>query len=294
MNWNPDIGIPLAIAGILLLIAIALFGRPRKPGQGRRRDERDGAFARQRQEPRLDDADPDPDPDIRLGEFGSFEEEARQLQAELELIDQTLAGAPSGREDMDAGAGTAGEAEPAQAAASEACDARKPAASPDVTAVPVDSQLGRRGTVEPKQIVTLFVAAREGQRIDGASIVVAAEKLGLVYGHMGIFHRLMDGRPEGEPVFSVANLVAPGHFDLRQVSQIETPGLTFFMTLPGPMSALDAWEAMLPAAQRMADLLDAVLLDEQRNALGRQRIAHIRDELRHFDREQEREARRPW
>ena len=36
MNWNPDIGIPLAIAGALVLIAIAVFGRPRKPRQGRR------------------------------------------------------------------------------------------------------------------------------------------------------------------------------------------------------------------------------------------------------------------
>ena len=37
----------------------------------------------------------------------------------------------------------------------------------------------------------------------------------------------------------------------------------------------------------MAELLDGVLLDEQRNALGRQRVAHLRDELRAYDREQE-------
>ena len=78
------------------------------------------------------------------------------------------------------------------------------------------------------------------------------------------------------------------------VHDIETPGLTFFMTLPGPMAALDAWETMLPTAQRMAELLDGVVLDEQRNALGRQRIAHIRDELRGFDREQEKAAQRRW
>ena len=51
-----------------------------------------------------------------------------------------------------------------------------------------------------------------------------------------------------------------------------------------PLAALDAWEAMLPTAQRMAELLDAVLLDEERNALGRQRIAHIREDLRNYDR----------
>ena len=33
--------------------------------------------------------------------------------------------------------------------------------------------------------------------------------------------------------------------------------------------------------------IDGVVLDEQRNALGRQRIAHIRDELRGYDRQHE-------
>jgi cell division protein ZipA len=58
------------------------------------------------------------------------------------------------------------------------------------------------------------------------------------------------------------------------------------MALPGPVSALDAWDAMLPTAQRLAELLDGVLLDEERNALGRQRIAHIREDLRNYDRKQ--------
>jgi len=41
---------------------------------------------------------------------------------------------------------------------------------------------------------------------------------------------------------------------------------------------------MLPTAQRLAELLDGQVLDEERNALGRQRIAYIRDELRGWDR----------
>jgi cell division protein ZipA len=40
-------------------------------------------------------------------------------------------------------------------------------------------------------------------------------------------------------------------------------------------------------------LLDASVLDEERNALGRQRIAHLRDELRAWDRQQERNQIRP-
>ena len=118
-------------------------------------------------------------------------------------------------------------------------------------------------------------------------IVVAAEKAGLSYGHMGVFHRLVDNHPERGPVFSVANIMKPGSFDMANIQAMETPAIAFFLTLPAPMAALDAWETMLPTAQRMAELLDGVVLDESRNALGRQRIAHIRDDLRAYDRQRE-------
>ena len=136
------------------------------------------------------------------------------------------------------------------------------------------------------KVVSLFLAARAGQAFHGPDLVVAAEKAGLVYGHMNIFHRLVDNHPEQGPVFSVANLVKPGHFDMANIQDLRTPGISFFMALPGPLPALDAWDAMLPTAQRMAELLDGVLLDEERNALGRQRIAHIREDLRNYDRKQ--------
>jgi cell division protein ZipA len=126
--------------------------------------------------------------------------------------------------------------------------------------------------------------ARDGGFFTGADLVVAAEKAGLEFGDMGIYHRLLDGKRELGPIFSVANMLKPGNFDLSRLDTLRTPGLSFFMTLPGPLSALDAWDAMLPTAQRLAELLDSQVLDEERNALGRQRIAHIRDELRGWDR----------
>jgi cell division protein ZipA len=248
MNWNPEIGIPLAVAGVLLLLAIAFFGRPRRPDQGRR------LFARKpdaRREPVLGDADAEVDLDAAI-------------QTELELLERTLSGKAMGAEP--------GEEEP------------RPAAS----------TVGSRPQPAFDRIVTLFVAARPGEKLRGSDLVVAAEKAGLVFGDMNIFHRLVDGRPEAGPIFSVANMVKPGSFDMRRVHEIETPGITFFMTLPGPLGALDAWETLLPTAQRMAELLDGSVLDEERNTLGRQRIAHIRDELRGYDRKQEKQQARHW
>lgn len=146
---------------------------------------------------------------------------------------------------------------------------------------------GQAPSPDFEKIISLYVQAQDGQMIRGTELVVAAEKAGLTFGAMNIFHRMVDGRSVQGPIFSVANMVKPGSFDLRALDTLQTPGLSFFMTLPGPLPGLDAWETMLPAAQRMAELLDAQVLDDRRNTLGRQRIAHIRDELRAYDRKRE-------
>lgn len=145
---------------------------------------------------------------------------------------------------------------------------------------------GKRPTDAFDRIVSLYVAAKAGSLLHGPDIVVAAEKAGLTYGYMGVFHRMVDGRPDVGPIFSVANIIKPGNFDLSRMAELETPALAFFLTLPAPVSALEAWETMEPAAQRMASLLDGVVLDADRNALGRQRIQLLREELRAYDRQQ--------
>lgn len=155
------------------------------------------------------------------------------------------------------------------------------------TPPPSGPEVGKRDREEFDKIVTLYVAARAGQVLRGPDIVVAAEKAGLSYGYMSIFHRLADGRPDGGPIFSVANIKKPGSFEMAEIQTMETPAIAFFLTLPAPIPALDAWEKMLPTAQRMAELLDGVVLDESRNPIGRQRIAHIRDDLRAYDRQHE-------
>jgi cell division protein ZipA len=161
------------------------------------------------------------------------------------------------------------------------------APAPEAPAPAPSTGVGRRASGEFEKIVTLYIAARAGALLRGPDIVVAAEKTGLSYGHMNVFHRMVEGRPEQGPVFSVANIMKPGSFDMATIQSLETPAIAFFLTLPAPVPALDAWEMMLPTAQRMAELLEGVLLDESRNALGRQRIQYLRDELRAWDRQHE-------
>lgn len=253
MSWNASVGIPLAILGAIVFASIYWFGRPKKPGQGRRMvSSRDSG---ERIEPTFGgDAD---------GASVDFDPEQGELNVGMREELQRLGSAIAAKRGEDGKAAAA-----------------KPAA-------------GTRPEQPIERIVTLFVAAPAEADFHGSDLVVAAEKAGLDFGDLGIFHRLVSGKPEAGPVFSMANMVKPGSFDMTQIESLRTPGVSFFMTLPGPMSALDAWEAMLPTAQRLAELLDGRVLDEGRNALGRQRIAHLRDELRAWDRKQERNQIRP-
>lgn len=172
---------------------------------------------------------------------------------------------------------------------------RGAAAAPAVPATPARAPVGVRSETKVERIVTLYVAARAGETIGGPELVVAAEKAGLEFGDKHVFHRLVEGHPEKGPIFSVANMVKPGSFDLAHISSLRTPGVTFFMTLPGPLPALDAWDTMYPAAQRLAELLDAQVLDADHNAIGRQTIQHVRDDLRAWDRKRERNViKRSW
>ena len=311
LAWNPAVGIPLLIVGVVVLALIWLFGQPKKEQQGRRRAPTgQGAHGGERREPTLGEAGDEDGLSFSATDHALADEPQPQqgeldvgLREELERLGATLAGERKPAESRSKLAGQAASivdalrapsstaasapvaAPPAPAAAGPAA---APAPAPQAPRMPPRSDLGRRPPqVAVERIVTLFVMAREGSHFNGSDLIVAAEKAGLEFGDMGIYHRLVDGKRELGPIFSVANMLKPGSFDLSRLEALRTPGLSFFMTLPAPMPALDAWDTMLPTAQRMAELLDGQVLDEERNALGRQRIAHIRDELRGWDRDHE-------
>jgi len=134
----------------------------------------------------------------------------------------------------------------------------------------------------PDKIVTLYLLARDAHRITGVDLLDATVKAGLVFGEHDIFHRMQEG--DKRPVFSMANLTPPGHFDKDSWGTLETPGVTLFMTLPGPMRGLDAWDAMHATARRLSELLHADILDDEREPLTRERGGRVREELREYDR----------
>lgn len=312
--WNAAVGIPLLIVGLIVLALIWLFGQPKKE-QGKRRVAPSQPHSGERLEPTLGDQGDEPSftagsiiEDPFAGDVKPQQGELEMgLREELERLGATLSGE---RSKAPAPAVAKTKPQPKLAdhvssiidalrapsttqpvppeASSSPVTAEPSAPAPAPVGVPPRSDLGRRPAQLPvERIVTLFVVARAGEFFNGADLVVAAEKAGLEFGDMGIYHRLVDGKRELGPIFSVANMLKPGNFDLGRLDALRTPGVSFFMTLPAPLPALDAWDTMLPTAQRLAELLDGQVLDEERNALGRQGIAHIRDQLRGWDRDHE-------
>lgn len=164
------------------------------------------------------------------------------------------------------------------------------APEPPVRQEPImgSAQASKPAAVSPDKIKSLFLLARDNHAINGAELLQAALNTGMEFGDMNIFHRIPEGAEK--PVFSLANAAKPGHFDRDAWNTFETTGVALFMTLPGPAYALDAWDSMYATAQRMSELLNAQLLDEEHGPFTRQKEAQIREEMREYDRSRSRSS----
>jgi len=119
------------------------------------------------------------------------------------------------------------------------------------------------------------------RRITGDQIMQAARDVGLLEGDMQIFHFSDD---QDRMLFSMANMVNPGTFPLKEMNSFVTPGVTLFSSLPGPAEGMVIFEQMLSAAQRLAALFDAELQDDSHSDLTKQTIDHIREEIVEYER----------
>lgn len=140
-------------------------------------------------------------------------------------------------------------------------------------------------------ILALHVMPRETEAFIGSNLIAACEACGLHYGRYQVYHRLEGEGPDAYSVFSVANVVEPGSFDIVTLADSELPGLTLFMVLPGPRGGVAAYADMLATARQLAQQLDGEVLDQERSTLTRQTARHIRERIIQFELQQR--MRRP-
>ena len=100
---------------------------------------------------------------------------------------------------------------------------------------------------------------------------------------MNIFHKRYSKEHQSTIIFSVANMLNPGTFDLNNMDEFTTLGISFFLALPTPINNLDAFEQMLGVAQEIRDRLGGDFKDDQRNVMTGQTIEHYRQRIRDFE-----------
>jgi cell division protein ZipA len=130
-------------------------------------------------------------------------------------------------------------------------------------------------------IVALRLRARQPAGFDGTDLVKAFSAEGLEYGKFGAFHQLDERRRSR---FLVASLVEPGSFEIEQMHELRCPGVSMFMVLPGPREPLGALDAMFTCARRLAERLDADVLDDKGNALTMQQAGWLREQVVEYNR----------
>ncbi|MCP8898429.1 cell division protein ZipA [Gilvimarinus xylanilyticus] len=193
-----------------------------------------------------------------------------------------------------------GEADPAPAAESRdepelrqepsfsALQDDEPAAAPDPEPLrstePTHAPEPERDAQMPDEVIIINIMAREGEVFVGESLLDVLLQVGMRYGDMNIFHRHARENGEGPVLFSLANMVKPGTFDLDNMASFQTPGISLFLTLPLAVDSIKAFDIMRDSAWAIADAMGGELKDENRSVMTRQTMEHCRQRIAEYER----------
>lgn len=179
-------------------------------------------------------------------------------------------------------------------------DVEQPEVQAEQASIDVEEDTARRGETEEhpdqppaganrpeaREVIVVNVLSTQGSEFDGTALQQLFEACGLAYGDMDIYHRHEAADTTTPVQFSVANAVEPGTFKPNDPTAMSTPGISFFMSLPGPTNALQAFDFMLETAQCVVRNLGGELKDERRSVMTGQTIEHCRQRIREFERKQ--------
>lgn len=135
-----------------------------------------------------------------------------------------------------------------------------------------------------EEVLVISVICRDAAGFKGPALLQNILESGLRFGEMDIFHRHESMAGNGEVLFSMANAVKPGTFDLDDIDLFSTPAVSFFLGLPGPRHPKQAFDVMVAAARKLSQELNGELKDDQRSVLTAQTIEHYRQRIVEFER----------
>ena len=152
---------------------------------------------------------------------------------------------------------------------------------------PIEPDLPEHGRLPrgaDTHVFILYVVARSEEGFSGTGILETLLACDLRFGDMDFFHRHERASGRGPIEFSVANMMKPGVFDIDNMEPLQTRGLMFFVTLPGPTDMLKAFDYMYETVKVVAKTLDGDIQDETRSVITRQSLEHMRQQIRELER----------
>ncbi len=129
-----------------------------------------------------------------------------------------------------------------------------------------------------EDILVLYIKSPSHISFNGLSISKAAEEVGMIYGHMNIFHHFGPGKlHSGQPLFSISNMHEPGSFDLGRMADLKTKGLAAFMYSPASIDATVVFELYLNTINRLAEILGGEVRTSDNEVLNKASINLLRE-----------------
>ena len=148
-----------------------------------------------------------------------------------------------------------------------------------------DIQASAEREVE-QDVIILHLMARAGERFAGSAILEVLLSNGFRYDSKKIFQRHKSDDGAGEVLFSLANSVNPGTFELDSMADFSTPGLSFFMIMQDTRDPMYAFEQLLSTMDIIKGVLGGELKDAGHSALTRQTAEHYREQIMDYNRRQ--------
>ncbi|WP_438864781.1 cell division protein ZipA [Neptunicella sp.] len=139
-------------------------------------------------------------------------------------------------------------------------------------------------TEQEQEVLVLNVKMPDGKTIPGSALLPMLLTLGLKFGDQDIFHRHVNTNGKGPVLFSLANMFRPGVFDIDNMENFTTRGISLFMVLPIEGDPRQVFNMMHNASRKIADEFGAQILDGRRATLTKQALQQYTDKIRESER----------